>query len=217
MKLVLFFTLIISSTFSFSRDEGLDHIPFSYYILTRPVILEGEILEIKDKRIIIAVQSCFKGEIQSEKLTLHTSNKLGLELNQTYIFLLARKEIQRNYLLYYPYQRMKVRNDSLFIPENNLNGIDENKDLEIHQPNTFNDPIFKAGYKISKTDFGTLVTEINETFKYFSSGNGRHMRHRNNSVCYQKLKEINSSTSPFNLALLNQLDGFWEKKKCESD
>jgi len=217
MKLLLYISLALSSTFTFSQDEGLDHIPISYYILTRPLILEGKILEIKDKRIIIAVKSCFKGETQSEKLTLQTSNKLGLELNQTYIFLLARKETQRNYLLYYPYQRMKVHNDSLFIPENNLSGIDENKGLEIHQPNTFNDPIFKAGYKISKTDFDTLVTEINETFKYYSSANGRHMRHRNNYVCYHKLKAINSSTTSFNLALLNQLDGFWEKKKCESD
>lgn len=217
MKLLLLFTFIISSTFTFSKDEELDHIPISYYNLTRPLILEAEIIEIKDKRIIIAVKSCFKGENQSEKLTLQTPNELGLELNQTYIFLLARKEIKRNYLLYYPHQRLKVRNDSLYIPENNLTGIDATKGVDIHQSNTFNDPISKAGYKISKADFAALATEINETFKYYSSGNGRHIRHRNNSVCYQKLKGINSSTSPFNLALLNELDAVWEKKKCESD
>lgn len=215
MKFYLIIVFLICSISGYSQDEELDHIPISYYILTRTLILEGKVLDIKDKKTTVEIKTIFKGESKSKNLTLRTPQNIGLELNESYIFLLARKEIKRDYLLFYPYQRMKVRNDSLFISENNLTGIQENSAIRLHQPNTFGDSLSKAGYKISVKDFSTLVTEINETFEYYNSGNSGHIRYRNNYVCYDKLKEITKASSPFNLALLKELNGFWEKKKCD--
>jgi hypothetical protein len=215
MKLLLLFILFICAGDSFSQDANVDRIPISYYILTRPLTLEGEIIDYRDKMITVSIKSILKDKLRSKKLKIRINyslskelNGLGLETNQSSIFILGKRHNIWKNLLYQASHRLKVQNDSLFIPDNNLRSVDENNELNIHQKNTFNDPLFTTSYKISIADFSELISQINETFQYVANG-------RRSPNCILKLKEIDSTTTLFNQAVINHLEKAIKGRMCD--
>lgn len=193
-----------------SKGNSVALFPIDYYIVKYQTILDGEIVKIEDHRFKIKVHDLIKGKSNLDgtinvkigyQSGLRTSklDSLGIEVGTNYIFILGTRPKWLNpKILRESYNRFVIKNDSLFIPQETLRGIDFPDSIDINAPNIYNDSFNKFGYKISTLDFRKLIVVLNETFGM-------------NKLAIWKKQPIDNSVDSFTLALLNHLDKWWNE------
>lgn len=181
--------------------------PLDHNLVNYGSVVRGKVVKIKDDRFIVKTEDWYKKKKKlnfGRNVTVHfaegknyfnNGNKdYKLELDKDYIFILGNTKWRFSSLvLRNPYSRFIIQNDSLFIPFEILQKVEIPKEIEIKQKNTFNDPLYGFGYKISVFDFHMLSDILNDNFKKID------MR-------IVKIENSKVYTDPLTISLINHMD-----------
>lgn len=206
--LLLYVSVAYGQADSIRRNDNVcDYLPS--FLARYGTVVYGSVTKIEEDRFKVHIHESMKGrkrnflrrnlivQFPKHSYTGHLGNAdYQLEIGQQYIFALGSTRWRLHSLtLRWSCNRFIVQNDSLFIPTEVLEGVSLPENVNIHQKNTFNDPIFSSGYISSMADFRELCKVLNECF----------IRTRNRHV-FKTEKSVEHFSDPFIEALVRHLE-----------
>jgi hypothetical protein len=168
---------IIAQNKSDSTNLNCNCFTLDHGLINYGTVLQGTVIKIKKNKFRVKINQTIKAKKKLKKnhrVTVHFPNQsvlnnndsYKLELNNEYLFILGNTKWKVSTLvLRNPYNRFIIQNDSLFIPYEVLDRIGFPNEIDIKQPNSFNDPLYQYGFKISLIDFQKLSEALNDSFK----------------------------------------------------